>query len=195
VSEYKLALFAHIVGVLALFIAIGIEWMYLRLIRGADTVERLQTWGALSKGLDKLFPLSTVVIIGSGLYLVQKYWGWDAAWIKLGFGALVIMSIVGPAVNTRRFHAIGLAVASTPHGPIPPALARQVHDTVLLTSVQTLAALAVGVVYLHIMKPNLTESLVALAVAVAAGLLISAYSIMRAGVVQLPVTSAERQWQ
>ena len=177
-TGYSITLFIHVVAVIALFVAMAAEWAYLRHLRQAETVEDLRVWSGLAEGLDKVFPLSSVTIAGSGLYLMQRGWGWNAvrgvAWIDVALLALVALSVIGPTIHGRRFAAIGIAARAAHTGPIPPALARRIHDPVLWTSVQMTAALGFGVVYLMTVKPGLVGSLLVLVVAAVLGVLASA---------------------
>jgi hypothetical protein len=158
-------------GVIVLFIATGIEWSCFQRLRGATTSQELRLWTGLTRGLDKVFASSTVVVAASGLYLAWSHWGWGIAWINLALVVLVVMSVVGPAVNTRRLDALARASETAAPGPVPDPLARQIHDPVLAISIHTLAALGFGVVVLKVVKPDLEGALGTLVVAVVLGVI------------------------
>ncbi|HVA92680.1 MAG TPA: DUF2269 family protein [Chloroflexota bacterium] len=164
-TMYHVALYAHILAVLGLFVAIGLEWTSMVRMRRACTVEQFREWASLHTTLEKVFPLTAVVILVAGLYMVGDVWGWGAAWINLSLAGLVAMGVLGPLINGRRLRAIQAAAEAAPAGPVPAALTRQIQDPILWMSVKILAAQALGVVYLMAAKPEAGESVAALVVA------------------------------
>ena len=164
-TMYHLALYAHILGVLGLFIAIGLEWTSMVRMRRARTVEQLREWTSLHATLDKVFPLTAVVILVAGLYMVGDVWGWSYAWINLSLAGLAVMGGLGPLINGRRLRAIQAAAEAAPAGPVPAGLTRQMQDPILWMSVKIMAAMALGVVYLMAAKPEAGESIAALVIA------------------------------
>jgi len=66
---------------------------------------------------------------------------------------------------------------------LPEALERSVHDPVLLTAVQTLTILLLGVVFLMTTKPSLGGSLIVMGVALLLGL---ASSVLVSGMRRTP---------
>jgi hypothetical protein len=171
-TPYNIALLAHIGGVLVLFMAIAVEWVCLQRLRRAESTEQLREWASLTKTIAKPLPLSMLAILASGIYMsVLRSWEWSIDWIGLSLLAALIMVAVGASVNSRRMEAIARAAETAPAGVIAPDLRRQIHDPVLLTSVQTLATLTFGVVFLKVIRPDPVEAVIALGIAVAIGLL------------------------
>jgi hypothetical protein len=170
-SFYAIALFAHIVGVIVIFMATAIEFLCLYRMRGATTTDQLREWASLTKTTATLFPVGGAAMVVSGLYMSLTAWDLTVPWIGLSVAVVVVMSVFGPAVNSRRLEAIAASVATAPSGPIPAELARRVQDPFLLASVHTLAALGIGVVFLKVARPDLVGASAALAVAVVAGVL------------------------
>ncbi|MGH2410037.1 MAG: DUF2269 family protein [Chloroflexota bacterium] len=168
-TAYHVALYAHILGVLGLFIALGLEWTSMVRMRRARTVEQVREWASLHTMLEKIFPLTAVVIVLAGLYMVNDVWGWSTAWINLSLAGLAVMGGLGPLVNGRRLGAIQAAAEAAPAGPVPAALTRQIQDPILWSTVKMLAVLALGVVYLMAAKPEAGESVAAIAVALLVG--------------------------
>jgi len=56
---YQLALFAHIVGVLGLFMAIAVELVSMIGARRAHTVEVVRLWSGVGKPLAVIFPVTS----------------------------------------------------------------------------------------------------------------------------------------
>jgi hypothetical protein len=159
------ALFAHVVGVLGLFMAIGIEMMALICMRRARTVAQLCDWTTATHAMDAVHPVSALLILVPGLYMMLTVWGWGMAWTDVALVLTLTLSALGPAISGRRLTAIYKAARTAPDGPLPASLVRQVHDPVLRMSLQTMAALAVGIVFLMTTKPGWAWSLGAIVVA------------------------------
>lgn len=170
-SPYNIALFAHIVGVVFVFMATAVEVLCLHRMRGATTTGQLREWASLTRTTAILFPLGGAAMIVSGLYMTLTAWSLTVPWIGLSLAVVVVMSLVGPGVNSRRLDSIAAAAATAPAGPIPASLADRIQDAVLLASVHTLAALSFGVVFLKVAKPDLVGASAALGIAVVAGVL------------------------
>lgn len=177
---YKIALFIHVVSVLALFAAIGLELTELAALRRALTVEHVRAWARETAFVGRVFPLSAVVILATGIYMVAASWGANAAWAAVSLLALVILGALGGAINGKRMEAIHEAAEAAPAGAVPAALRRQIADPVLRTSVQTMTAVALGIVYLMTIKPGWLGSVLTLLVAAGLGVA-SALPARRAG--------------
>lgn len=180
-----------------LFMAVGVEMLCLQRLRRATTIEQLREWATLTKTVALPLPLSTLAITVSGLYMVLTVWGWSAGWVHLSLAAVATMSVVGPAINSRRLEAIATAAETAPPGPIPPDLARRIQDPVLLISIYAAAGLGFGVVFLKAAKPDLLGGVVALAIAVALGVLVARWITRDArapsAVASVPATAANER--
>ena len=69
-------------------------------------------------------------------------------------------------------------MVSAEHGPPSPALRQLLHDPLLVISLQTRVAIALGIVFLMTVKPDLRGSLLAIVIAAMLGLA-SALPILR----------------
>ncbi len=178
---YPFALFAHIIGVLGMFIAIALEFTGMLGMRRARTIEQVRTWANLSVVPEKVFPFSGLLILVDGVYMALVGWGWQVAWIDVSLLALILMFTLGPLINSHRPRMIHRAAGQAPAGSIPQALARQIEDPVLWTCVQTLNMMALGVVFLMTTKPGWPGSLGVLVVSVLLGLLSLSLTARRRG--------------
>jgi len=168
---YSLALFAHIVGVLGLFIAIGLVWISMLWLQRAQTMAQVRERIALASLQERLFPAASVLILLAGIYMTVNTWGWKTPWIDVSLAALVVMGALGGAVINRRLKAIRIAssTAEAPAGSIPAELRRQITDPVLWTAVQTNGFTGLGAVFLMTTKPDLGGSLITLVVSLVLG--------------------------
>lgn len=170
-NDYTLALFAHILGVLALFIGVGLEWTTLHCLRRAETMAQVRKRIGLLGGLPvRLPPLGLLLVLAAGVYMAATAWDWNTPWILAALAAFVLIGVLGGGVIDRRLGAIREAAhaAASPE-PIPPELERRIADPVLWTALQTAGFIAVGVVFLMTNKPGALASLTTLAVAIVLG--------------------------
>ncbi len=79
---YSIALFAHIVGAILVFVLLTIEGLGLRF--GFDYAQLNRILG----------PVSALLILVPGLYMMAAQWGW-AGWIVTGIAAYVVIAGVG----------------------------------------------------------------------------------------------------
>lgn len=81
-SLYGIALFAHIVGAVLVFVLLTIEGLGLRF--GFKYARFNQVLG----------PISAALILVPGLYMMATQWGW-AGWIVTGITAWVAIAVLG----------------------------------------------------------------------------------------------------
>lgn len=162
---YHLALFVHILGVLVLFMAVGVELAALMGVRGARSLEQVRTWARAGVGVGRLFPLALVLILAAGLYMTFAAWGIGTGWIAVALVTVLALAVAGPLLNGKRFEALHRAAASAAGDAVPDDVRRRLADPALRIAVYGMAGVSLGVVYLMVMKPDLLGSLVAVAVA------------------------------
>jgi hypothetical protein len=166
---YKVALFIHVVSVLALFTAAGIEITGMVGLRRSATVETVRAWARGTAFLGRVFPISSVVILLSGIFMMVAAWPRNTPWAITALVALVVLAILGGAINGKRLEAIHVAAEAAPAGPVPATLRQQINDPVLWTAVQTMTVGALGIVYLMTVKPGWVASVVCMLIAFAIG--------------------------
>ncbi len=166
---YSIALFLHIVGALVYFSALGLEQASLISMRGARRVEQVREWLNVYRWLPRLGPGSLVLILLSGFYMMITTLGWTA-WIIGALVAMVLIGVIGGVIGGPRMGAVG-KLAAQENGPIPAALSQRLHDPLLSISMQVRTAIALGIVFLMVVKPDTVGTLITLVVAVVVGLL------------------------
>ena len=75
-SLYTLALFAHLVGVLSLFIGMGLQWTVIVGFRRAQSISQMRLWSGLLRPVAMLGPLSAVLILLAGGYMMFIHLGY-----------------------------------------------------------------------------------------------------------------------
>jgi hypothetical protein len=177
---YHLVLFAHILGVLDLFMALAVELASMVGARRARTIEAVRVWSSVSKPLDIVFPVTSLLILGAGLAMTLGAWGWSHAWIDLSLALLILLSIVGAAFNGTHAKRIAQQAAAFGEGPIPPDLRRQLNHPLHWTSVISMAMMGLGIVFLMVEKLDWLGSVITLVIALLVGVIL-AQVLVRSG--------------
>lgn len=184
---YNVVLFLHILGAVIMFMAISILALSMISLLHAKETEDVKRWSGLAVKTDALFPLSTLIIIVPALYLVFSTWGWGIAWINVSLAALLGTSFLGPVINLRRLKGI-LAAAEAETDSVPSSdLVRKVRDPVLWNSVSIMSMLVFGILFLMAVKLPLVGSLITMAIALVAGLVLARFMLAKTK----PDTSAD----
>jgi hypothetical protein len=169
---YQITLFLHILGALGFFIAIGVFYTSVLGVRRAKTVGALRIWTGAAASVSRiLFPLSGVVLLVAGIYMLVTVWGERAPWAGIALIAFLILAIGATFIQGRRMTVLGQSAAAQPESePVTAALWVEAHDAVTWVSVNASAGFAIGIVYLMTLKPDAFGSVIALLIALAAGL-------------------------
>ncbi len=170
-TAYAIVLFLHIVGALGLFVSLGLEWTSLAYTPHASTADQAREWLSVRGWVMRLGPASLALILLSGLYMTATTWGW-AGWIVVALAALVLIAVVGAVLTGLRMTPIERAAAGE-RGALSPALRQRLSDPLLWTSVEIRTAIALGIVFIMVVKPDWVGSSIAIGVAVLLGLVAS----------------------
>ncbi len=166
-NAYSIALFLHIVGALGFFVALGLEWTGLQQLRSAGVPEQVRAWMGILRSTIKVGFPSMLATVLTGFYMVLTAWGW-VPWILVVLGTLVLVIAFSAAVSNPRMKAMGQALAEK--GPLSHTFRDLVNSPLLWISIQARVALALGIIYLKIAKPDLAGSLLVIGVALLLGL-------------------------
>ncbi len=190
-SIYSIILFLHVSGAIGYFVGIG-TWLFILVgLRRAQRVEQVRALVNLI-GLSGPFTgISVLLILATGFYMALTAWSLQTGWILVALISLVLMASLGTALIEPRRRAIDRLAREAPDGLLPHPLERRTRDPVLLTALQTVTALLLGIVFLMTTKPSLTGSLIVMAVALtlglASGVLVSRATRTRGQGMTLPV--------
>jgi uncharacterized membrane protein len=169
---YPYILFFHIVGVIGLFSSNLLELIAVFRMRGAQSTAQIQEWMSLNRLLEKVVPISAVLILVSGLYMVFTVWGWSHAWIILSLSLMVLLGILGPVINGPRMKAIHVALTQAPAGAVSTALREHAADPVLQVYALIPSFLSLGAVALMVLKLDWPGSIAVMVMAFALSILI-----------------------
>ncbi len=166
-NAYSIALFLHIVGAVGFFVALGLEWTGLGQIRSAIRLDQIGAWMGILKSASRVGFASMLTAVVSGIYMMVTYWG-GVAWLFVSLVALVLVIVLSLALTAPRMAAIGQALA-TEKGAVSKTLHSLANHPLLWISVQTRIAIALGIVFLKIARPDLGGSLLTIGIAIVLG--------------------------
>ena len=166
-SAYSIALFLHLVGVLALFAGIALEQTGLRQLRNARSLAQVREWMTLLRGLRRIDAPAALTILVSGGYLAEHGAG-HHAWVAAGIVGMVLMAVLGAAVGRPRFLAIARVLPEY-DGPVSPSLRARIENPVLRASAAMRALIGIAVVFDMTVKPATAGAVIALVAALVVG--------------------------
>jgi len=171
---YSIVLFVHVIGAIGYFLSIGTSLFILVGLRRAQRVEQLRALLHLNDLSGPFGAGSAVVLLAAGLYLALTAWSGLSGWILVSLiSLLLIVPTTAVLIAPRRSALVAQLERSAPDGALSLALSQRLHDPVLLATLQTVAALLLGIVFLMTTKPELVGSLIVMAVALVLGLISS----------------------
>ncbi|HJZ72542.1 MAG TPA: DUF2269 family protein [Vicinamibacterales bacterium] len=153
----SVVLFAHIVGVLGLFVGLALEWVSLEAVRQATSREEATRWVRVDAALPRTAGIAVALILVSGFYLGARIGVLGETWMRASYVTMILMAIVGGPVLRERMRA--LRQAATDRGD--RALGRlraAASDATLQLSVRVRIVFGVAVVYLMVRKPEAAEA-------------------------------------
>jgi len=173
-NNYTLALFFHFVGLVALFVGYGLEWIVSALLRKATTAEQVRAWLRVYKTSLPISGPGLLVLILSGAYMASSSGAMKEGWMSASMLAILLALGIGFAFILPRVRALRGALGES-SGSLPANVAELLQAPGLPTLIRVRAMIALGIVYLMTMKPqSFAMALVVLAVAIVLGLLASA---------------------
>jgi hypothetical protein len=184
-SIFSVALFLHIIGALGVSVALGWEWIGLSKIRRSTVPQQIRAILDLVNSTTRFGFISMLSTIITGIYMVLAAVGW-VPWLLVVIGAFVLVIVLTRALTAPRMAAIARTLA-TEKEPISQTFHNLMNDPVLWISIQTRVAVALGIIFLKIVTPNLGGSLVTVAIAVVIGIA-SALPMSRRARAQEPST-------
>lgn len=156
-NERSVALFIHLLGVVTLFIAVGMVQRLGAKIRSASSVEELRLWFSLVRTTGPMFPAAALVILASGLFMAARSFSFETPWIAVAIGAVVVMMILGGGVLGRAMAAMGKEAASA--GSVTPELARAIANPTPWVVLGLNSGMAIGVLWLMVNRPGWAQSI------------------------------------
>jgi hypothetical protein len=172
---YRLALFAHVLGMIGFFMALGVYVFGLVALRQARRVEQVRAICRMIFLTDAVAVVGILLLAAAGLSMALTTWNVRIGWIAVAIVSFILIAPIGPLIVERRLHAIDAMARATEDGPVTDALARRISDPVIGAALAVLIALLLGIVFLMTTKPvSVAEASIPMLVALAAGLALGA---------------------
>lgn len=162
---YGIVLFLHLCALLGAIGTAALLHFAESRLRAADTVATVRIWAGLIENGAKVFPVALLVLLGSGAYLVNHRWSWNAGWIEAALAGVFVLFVVGVLVIGGRSRAIARELWEANEGAVPARLAQLAREHVAGVASWTNTGLALGIVFVMTTKPGLAASVGALCVA------------------------------
>lgn len=166
-SGHSIGMFLHIAGALGISAALSLEWAGLRQFQSAISHEQVRAWLGIFKSAKRLFFVSMLVTVLTGIYMMTV-WG-TPAWIIVSLGSLVLMMISAIALTNPRMAAIERVLAAEKR-PVSQTLPSLASHPLLWISIQTRVAIFLSILLLMIAKLDWGGSLIITGVAIILGL-------------------------
>jgi hypothetical protein len=166
-SIFSMALFLHIVGALGVSVALGLEWIGLSQIRKSTVPGEIRAILKIIQSTTRFGFTSMLSTVITGIYMVLAAVGW-VPWLLVVIGALVLLIVLTRVLTAPRMAVIGQALALE-NGPVSLTLHNLINDPTLWISIQTRAAIVLGIIFLKIVTPGLGGSLLTIGVAITLG--------------------------
>jgi hypothetical protein len=163
---YSVLIFAHVLGAVALFAALGIEVVAFRRLRVAVAADQARTWMGPLREAGRLGPAAMVTILIAGVWMMALRWG-PEPWILTALVGLAVIAMLGATLTRRAMEHLDSSLAEESH---LPADFRALVEGPLRISLWLRLAIGVGILGLMTAKPDALGSLVIVGVALAIGL-------------------------
>jgi len=160
---WSLVLFTHVVGVLALFVGLGLEWLGLDGIQRSTTRAEALPWLRLIAIVPRWFGTALAAIVVSGFYLGARVGVLGNDWMRASYGALLLMAIVSGPVSRSPMRALKRLADVPADGTV--SLRAAAANPILRLSLRIRVAFGLAIVFLMIAKPAAAEALLVLALA------------------------------
>lgn len=166
---YSIALFVHILGALALFGAMGMEWVALLNLQRVGMAEQAREWMKVFTLFPRIYPFAWGAILLAGLYMTAAVWK-GAEWIIVALVSVVVLMALGGALTGRRMPSLAQGIARA-NGALSTDLQATLRDPYLLAVFQVRLAFTLGIVFLMVTKPGLLVGFLEMGMATILGLL------------------------
>jgi uncharacterized membrane protein len=163
----SVALFAHVVGMLVLFVGLAFEWLSLESLQRSYPAPAASAIAVL-RALPRYMAGAVALIVVSGVYLAARVGVFDLGWVRVSLGSMVGMGILGGPVIRSQMARV-LRTRDDDRRGMPSSVRIDASHPLLRASLRTRVAVALAIVYLMVGKPDLGESLLIIVAALAVG--------------------------
>jgi hypothetical protein len=163
----SIVLFAHLVGMLALFAGLVIEWLCVERLRAPDEPGSPMFTVRVLERLPRVTGIAVALILLSGIPLAARIGVFRTAFVGVSFVGMVLMAALGGVALRPLLRAVKERRRT---GADPVTELRQLASRPFLrASLWIRVWIALAIVYLMVAKPNLLESTIIGIVGLVAG--------------------------
>lgn len=155
-SFYSLLIFLHVLGGVGLFAAIGIEAVALRRLERAAGVDQALVLTALLSDSTQIAVFTMGLTFVAGVWMMAIQWG-PEPWIVAALAAFAVMAIIAVGVTRPAIRRLVVKLRDGSDG-LPPDFSTFVARGSLMAAHSLRAALAVGILGLMTIKPDVFGS-------------------------------------
>src|SRR5262245_41102309 len=159
----SLALFTHVLGILALFVALAVEWAAVELLRTTDQAQPSPFARSLLRKLPAFTAIAVALILASGIELAVPFGRLRSPWVGVSFAAMVLMGGLGGAALRPLIRSLGS------NGDATDAWRRHASNSFLRLSLRARIGVGLGIVYVMVAKPDLFESTASITIGLVVG--------------------------
>jgi hypothetical protein len=152
-TAYDVALFFHLMGVIAMFSGFAIYTRTGMRLRAATDMDQVRSWLGMLESSGPMFASGSVLLLVSGVYMMATRWRAPLPWISVALVGLLTIWIVSATVSGRHLRRIREAVADS-RGSISGELSFRIANPFAWTVVTALNGLALGIVFVMTTKPG-----------------------------------------
>ncbi len=154
---YPYALFFHILGAIGVFVGFGLQAVAVARMRRVSSRDELIGWMGVMGAPRVLAPISMLVILATGLYMVATRWSLDS-WAGAGLVGLLVLGAIGGLVTGRTMLAIGRMLPAE-GDMLSPAMRARLSAPTLTLALWLETGLAIAIVAVMVVKPGFLTSI------------------------------------
>jgi hypothetical protein len=172
---YQLALFAHLLALLAAFSASSLVHFAMTRVRDARSGAEALQWLRLCHRLSPVFPVALLTLVASGAWMTHDLWTWDTGFVDAGLAGAAILFVSGAALEGGRARKVAAALAAAP----ADRPGNVVRDRLWWAAGWGNSGTALGVVFAMATKPGTAAAFGAVAAGLVAGVCVGLASSRR----------------
>jgi hypothetical protein len=153
---YELMHFLHDLGALGLAAAFAMEGVALYGLRQSASAENVRKWLDMRRWLVPVGTTSMAIIFVTGLYEMIAQWSWQP-WLVMSLVGMVAIVILGGTLTGVTVSRLEREVRAA-RGALTQETREHMTNSVLVISLTTRIALAIGITFLMVVKPGLPVS-------------------------------------
>jgi hypothetical protein len=176
VTLFGFVLFLHILTAIVAFMMAAIVHVGLPALARAKDVREMRPWAAILHGLEPLFPVSALLLLGFGAWLVHLSHGqvkFSDGWLLTGLITLVVIEAVAGIMLSPKAKAAVKAVEEAADGPVPESVRQTALEPWIWYPTHVATFGFAAVVFLMAAKPSGAWSPIIVVVGVLIGLAVS----------------------